>query len=40
MANLKAQTHQQKGQQLSYSWLGTGIFICKKMWIKPGFPAS
>ena len=26
MANSKAQTHQSNGEQLSYSWLGTGIF--------------
>ena len=26
-------------QELSYSWLGTGIFKCRKWWIKPCFIA-
>ena len=39
MAKSKAQTHQIKGQQQSYSWLGTGIFLCRIWWIKPGFKA-
>ena len=29
MAKSKAKTHQTNGQQLSYSWLGTGVFICR-----------
>ena len=26
--------------ELSYSWLCTGIFLCRKWWIEPGFIAS
>ena len=32
-------THQTNGQQLSYSWLGTGILKRRKWWIEPGFIA-
>ena len=32
-------TCQTNGQQLSCSYLGTGIFKCKKWWIEPGFIA-
>ena len=35
----KAQTHHTNGYQL-YSWIGTGIFLCGKWCIKPGFLAS
>ena len=38
MAKSKAQTHQINGEQLSYSWLGTDNFLCKK-WIDSGFIA-
>ena len=37
MAWSKDKTNQTNGQQLSYSWLGTGIFKCTKWWIEPGF---
>ena len=40
MAKSKAQTHLTNGQQLLYSWLGAGIFLYRKLWIKPGFIAS
>ena len=39
MAKAKDKTHQPNGQQLSYSWLGTDIFKCRKWWIEPGFTA-
>ena len=39
IAKPKAQTHQTHGKQLSYSWLATGIFLCRKWWIKPDFIA-
>ena len=35
MAKSNDKIHQR--QQISYSWLGTGIFKCRKWWIKPGF---
>ena len=40
MAKSQGQTHQTNGWHLSYSWLGTGIFLWRKCWIKPGFKAS
>ena len=36
----KAQSHQPNKKQLLHSWLGTGIFLCRKWWIEPGFIAS
>ena len=33
MAKLNDKTHQTHGQQMSYSWLGTGIFKCRKWWV-------
>ena len=39
MVNSNDKTHQANGQQLSYYWLGTGIFKCRKWWIEPGFIA-
>ena len=39
MAKSNDKTHQTNGQQLSYSWLGTGIFKCRKWCIELGFVA-
>ena len=39
MAKSNDKTHQTNGQQLSYSWLGTDIFKCRKRWIEPCFIA-
>ena len=39
MSKSKAQTHQTNRLQLSYSWLGTCIFLSGKWWIEPGFIA-
>ena len=39
MANSTDKTHQTNEQHLSYSWLGTGIFKCRKWWIEAGFIA-
>ena len=39
MAKSNDKTHQTNRQQLSYSWLGTDIFKCRKWWIEPGFKA-
>ena len=36
MAKSNDKTHQMNGQQLSYSWLSTGISKCRKWWIEPG----
>ena len=35
MAKPKAQTPERNWSLLSFSWLGTGIFLCRKWWIKP-----
>ena len=40
MPKSKAQTHLTNGWQLTYSWLGTAIFLRRKLLNKPGFIAS
>ena len=37
---LNVQIHHTSDLQLSYFWLGTCIFLCRKRWIKPCFKAS
>ena len=37
--NQIAKSNDKTQQQLSYSWLGTGIFKYGKRWIEPGFIA-
>lgn len=37
MTKLKPQTHQTNRNHMPYSWLGTGITLCRKCWINPKF---